>query len=176
MDTSDRQIEFSRLLEQCQRNLYGYIFAQVKNVDDTQDVYQQACLTMWVKFEQFDGRSTFSTWACGIARNHVRDFFKKQSRHRARFSQAFEEQLALLATEMPLEREFERRDTLDECVEEMPESDQLLLRDCYGGEFTVPQVAERLGRSPKGIYGTLRRLREKLIRCVDRKHRSEDVS
>ncbi len=175
MNTSDRQNEFARYLEKCQRSLYGYIFALVKNPDDTQDVYQQTCLTLWAKFDEFDGRSKFSTWACGVARNHVRDFYKRQSRHRARFSQAFDEQLALLAAEIPLDRELDRREALDECIKEMPEPDQSLVHDCYSGEFTVPQVAERLDRSTRGLYGTLRKLREGLLRCVDRKLRTEEV-
>ena len=162
-----RQEEFAEQLQEVQYRLTAYIFALLRNWEDTQEVYQQTCVTLWRKFDEFEGRSSFATWACGVARLTVKDYLKRQHRYRARFSQAMEDQLVSAIADIPSDEEEARQAALEGCIEKLSPKDRQLVRDCYGGQHSVAAVAAELGRSTRGLYGTLRKLRERLLRCVN---------
>ena len=167
-DLDDQKDRFTQLLDQIQRPLFAYVFALVRNLDDAQEVYQQTCLVLWQRFDDFSGKSEFGTWACGIARNKVMDLHKMRRRHQARFSPEFEEQMAGLQMQSSADAVEERRLALDGCLERLPAEERKLVRDCYGSDQTVAQVAQRLKRTTHSVYNSLRRVRFKLLDCVDR--------
>ncbi len=168
MVDQDQEKLFTELLEKIERQLFGYIFALVRNLGDAQDVYQQTCLVLWERFNDFAGKSEFGTWACAIARNKIFDLRKRRQREIARFSTEFEEHIAALQINMPEQVIEDRRAALHECLGKLPEYQRDLVRDCYGTERTVSQVALQLGRQPQSVHNTLRRLRVKLLECIDR--------
>ena len=173
-EAGDRQQRFTAELELIQRQLFGYLFALLRNLDDAQEVYQQTCLVMWQKYDEFGGRSRFSTWACGIARNKVFEFRRQQRKHEASFSSAFEEEIAALLMEIPADEIDDRREALETCVEKLGTADRALVRDCYGGDCTVAQKAALLGRNAQSVHNSLRRIRRRLIECIDRRLAEED--
>ncbi len=164
----DRQERFAAQLASIQRQLFGYIFALLRNLDDAQEVYQQTCLVMWRKYDAFAGRSSFATWACGIARYKVAEFRRQQRRHQAHFSSALEEQIADLQMQAATPVLDARRAALNSCMAKLTPSEQALLRDCYGSARSVSEVAAERKRSVQSVYNSLRRLRQRLLECIDR--------
>jgi RNA polymerase sigma-70 factor (ECF subfamily) len=148
--------------------LYAYIFALVRNLDDAQEIYQQTCLVLWQRFHDFTGDSEFSTWACGIARNKVMDLHKARRRHQAKFSADFQEHIAKLQMRVSNVDIDDRREALAGCLEKLREGERDLVRDCYGSDQSVLEVAERLNRTTHSVYNSLRRVRFKLMECIDR--------
>ena len=55
---------------------------------------------------------------------------------------------------------------LTTCMDRLSESDQELVRRCYGDRMPVSQVASRLGRSPASVHHSLRRVRTVLLECI----------
>ena len=53
MNEQERHNLFSELLTRHQSELYGYIFAVVRNWEDADDLYQSVCLILWRKFDRF---------------------------------------------------------------------------------------------------------------------------
>ncbi len=164
----DRKQRFAADLEPIQRQLFAYIFALLRNLDDAQEVFQQTCLVMWQKYDEFAGRSEFRTWACGIARNKTLQFRDQQRRHQSRFSSAFEDEIAALQMRVPETEIDDRRQALDSCIEKLHARERQLIGDCYGGTRSVAEVAEQLGRSRNSVYNSLRRIRQRLLECIDR--------
>lgn len=163
-----RQEQFTKLLEEIQRQLFGYIFALVRNLEDAQEVYQQTCMVLWERFDDFAGQSKFATWACAIARNKVFDLRKRQKRDTAHFSQHFAEQIASLQMNIPAQEIEDRQAALDECLKKLSPHQRDMIRECYGRDMPVARIAEQMGRRPQSVHNTLRRLRTKLIDCIDR--------
>lgn len=163
-----RKQRFTDELCGSQRQIYGYIFALLCNKEDAQEVFQQTCLTMWEKFDEFEGRSAFATWGCAIARNKVRDFFKSRRRYSARFSPAFEESLAAIVAQVSAEEIDGRRAALDECLKKLTSDERNLAEQFYGAGVTAAKLAARWRCTPTVIYGKLRKIRETLLRCIDR--------
>jgi len=168
MDENFRQREFAAQLAAAQRRLFTYIFSQMSNLEETHEVYQQTCLVLWQKFGDFTPGTSFAAWACAVARNVMRDHLKKQRRYRARFSNAFQERLAEMLVTIPPAELDDRETALRACLQKLPEDRRTLVESCYCGQKSVAEVAEDMGRSTRGLYGTLRKIREWLLRCIDR--------
>lgn len=168
MTDAERKEQFAELLEKIQQQLFGFIFALVRNLGDAQDIYQQTCLVLWERFDDFAGRSEYGTWACAIARNKVMDLRKRKLREIALFSSGFEEHIAALQINVPAQAIEDRRTALHECLQKLPQHQRELIRDCYGSDNTVSQVALQIGRQPQSVHNTLRRIRVKLLECIDR--------
>jgi RNA polymerase sigma factor (sigma-70 family) len=63
MNDPGRQDLFADLMNRHQSELYAYIYAVVRNREDTDDLYQSVCLVLWSKFESFRPGSNFFAWA-----------------------------------------------------------------------------------------------------------------
>ncbi len=187
---------FVQLFAQVRDNLFAYIFALLPHWSDAEDVFQQASLVLWRKFDTFvvppsggEDRAfvvppsggedrlkpelrtvlpekDFLAWACRVAFYEVRNFRRTASRDRLRFNDALIEQLA---EDRPLspERERAHRDFLLDCIAKLSEEERALLNRAYEGETTIRQLAEELHRLPQTIYNRLNLLRRALFKCVE---------
>ncbi len=166
--TGAQRAEFAELLARYQGQLLGYIYSLVRNLDDADDLFQQASLVLWDKFDQFDPSRNFAGWACGVARYEVLNFLRARSRDRLYFSD--ELTLALIEAQEELEQERleERRTALAGCMKNLRERDKDLLEACYDRSAGVREVARARGRSTQSIHNSLRRIRRALFDCVRR--------
>jgi RNA polymerase sigma-70 factor (ECF subfamily) len=68
---------FLRLFLQNQRRLYAYVLTLLPNRTDADDVFQEASLVLWDKFNAENPPADFAAWGCRIAYFKVLDFCKK---------------------------------------------------------------------------------------------------
>jgi RNA polymerase sigma-70 factor (ECF subfamily) len=168
-DHEQRTVEFARALRQARSRLFGYIHALVRNLDDTDDLFQQTTLILWNKFDEFDRSRSFLSWACGVARLEVCNFLRSRGRQRLYFSDDLNLLLAEAQEEMSHDEMEERRLALAACVEKLRQRDRQLLDECYRHDDGVTQVAGRHGRSPQSVHNSLRRIRRSLFECIRRR-------
>jgi RNA polymerase sigma-70 factor, ECF subfamily len=164
--------EFAEHLRLHQGRLYGYIHSLVRDLTDADDLFQQTMLVLWKKFDEFDRQGNFFAWACGIARFEVANFLRTRARRKLYFSDELNLLLIEAHTEASEELE-DRRATLAACIEALRQRDRELLVECYGDVASVPEVADRRGRSPHSVYNSLRRIRRALFECVARRMAQE---
>lgn len=167
MSSKDRESRFTDHLQRNHRQLFAYLYALLRNYNDAQDVFQQTSLTLWEKFDEFQPDTNFMAWACSVARLKALNLLRRNRRYRAHFSEAFQVKLAAIQAALPTDTVNRRTLALQDCVEELPQNQQQLLRQCFGGEQTVSQVAEQLGRTTYSVYSSLRNIRKKLFDCID---------
>lgn len=128
--------DFAELLGKYQLQLLGYIYASLHNMDDAEDVYQQSCIVMWRKFDEYQAGSyqvgsDFLKWACTIARYEVLNFIRS-SKHRPRyFSDDYLQHVAELPTEDDTEHVAARQQALHGCMRRLRQRDQQLVVRCY---------------------------------------------
>jgi RNA polymerase sigma-70 factor (ECF subfamily) len=166
--THPRGAEFAEHLRRHQTRLYAYIHSLVRDLNDADDLFQQTTLILWKKFDDFDRRLSFFSWACGVARLEVANFLRSRSRQRLYFTDDLNLLLAEAQAELSNEEVEEQREALAGCVEKLRERDRELLRECYEDSAGVHRVAGRLGRSPQSVYNSLRRIRRALHQCIAR--------
>lgn len=172
MDPADRQpIElesadaFVELLVQHRHSLYSFIAKQLFNASDAEDVFQRTSLSLWKKKDTFDPEGSFFHWACGFAFNEVRNFLTTQRRNKLHFDL---ELTTLLAEEAREEEETSqnRLVALRECMTQLSQRQQEIMRRCYFGETSISEVAESLGRQRGALYKQIARLKDKLFDCI----------
>ena len=158
---------FAALLSRHHPALMGYILSLVPNWPDAEDLLQQTSVVMWRKFAEFSEGGDFMSWGCAIARYHSLNYLRKCSRDRHVFSP---ELLETLADEGVLDAEQldAERAALHACLQKLDPRSRSLIGRCYQAGATIKGVAECLGRTPNSVYKGLNRIREALLRCIER--------
>jgi RNA polymerase sigma-70 factor (ECF subfamily) len=81
--------------------------------------------------------------------------------------------------ERQLDRESETRQrvlALKHCLEKLPESQRLMVEKRYAPGGSVQRLAEEAGKSVGAISQSLYRIREALMRCVERAVAEEELA
>src|SRR5262249_51539445 len=109
---------FIRRMAPVQSRLYPYIASLVPSRADAEDLFQKTWLTDWQQRRVFNPQCDFFAWVCGIARNHVRHFYRSQQRSRLVFDAELVEQLAQCMTDHDdyLRR---RQEALTRCLDKL---------------------------------------------------------
>lgn len=165
---SGRQEEFVQLLTQNQSRIYGFIFKLLGSPNQVADVFQETNMVLWRKRSEFDFSHEFLPWAFAIARNQIRAAWQKQGRDRLQFSDETMELIEAQTAEIQLE-ESDRFNALTQCMYELPEDQQSLLRRRYDEGVSVATIASTDQRTPNAVAVKIHRLRQTLAMCVQGK-------
>jgi RNA polymerase sigma-70 factor (ECF subfamily) len=166
---------FLRLFLRNERRIYAYIVTLLPNRADADDVFQEASIVMWDKFDDRHPPEDFAAWGCRIAYFKVLDYYRKRQRCRVRFSQAMLERVAETAIEQASVLQLDdRRDALAACLEKLPPRDQDLLERRFAPGSTTQSTAAAVGRSVDAVYKALAKIRQALFDCVTRTLRREE--
>lgn len=161
----DPHEQFTALLARHHTAIMNFILSLLPNWSDAEDILQQTSVVLWRKFGEFEPGTSFLAWSCQVARFHVLNHRRKQTRDRHLFS---DDLLDTLASEVLSEAErldSERR-LLNGCIEKLDVNSRRLLSRCYAAGSSIKQVAVELSRTPNSIYKAVNRIRESLLRCV----------
>ncbi len=160
---------FLRLFLQNERRLYAYILTLLDNRADADDIFQEASLVMWDKFDERHPPDDFTAWGCRIAYFKVLDFCKRSQRRRVQFSQEMLERVAETAVAQRGTLQLdERREALAGCIDKLSPRDRELLTRRYAEGATTQSTAAQVGRSVDAVYKALAKIRQALFDCVTR--------
>lgn len=81
-------------MTRCQRRLYAFIYALVRNPADAEDVLQECNLVLWRKAAEYQPGTDFMAWAWRIAQLQVMAFRKRKARAREHFDDTLIARLA----------------------------------------------------------------------------------
>lgn len=153
----------------CQRGLYAYIMSLAGDAQAAEEILQETNLVLWRRLPEFEGRSKFMTWACGIALRQAMSYRRKSaSRAMLPLDAVTMESLAQLAGEQASEVD-DRIGALRDCVAQLPDRSRILLNKRYETSHSLAEIAAQLGRSEKGLRVTLHRIRRSLAECIESK-------
>lgn len=143
--------------------LYAYLLAAVRNTHDAEDLLQEVSVTVVRRWDQFQPGTSFTAWAREIARRHILDFAGRSKR--VTIDPALLDALDG-AGEVETDR---RRDALRECLRALSGPARRVVDLRYAGAMDVPRIADAVGRTVQATYALLKRAREILRECADRK-------
>ena len=150
MNEQERHNLFAELLTHHQSDLYGYIYAVVRNWQDTDDLYQSVCLVLWSKFESFRPGSSFFAWARQTAKIEISSFL----RHRQSRSHLAEKLRDILAESDAEPKNDEAEAYLAAlrcCREKLGAMDGELLRLRYAEDLSTVEIADRMQRLQQSV-------------------------
>ena len=167
--TSDERHEFFELLASAYGEIYSVVGSIVFAHQDIEDVVQDTCVKLMKTFGQFDHTRAFAPWACTVARNEAREFLRRQRRRRG-FGLSDQVIANMIKVRTGCQELIElRQEKLGECMAQLSLRDQQLIWDCYGNESGIAKWARGKRISENTIYSKLRRLRQQLFDCINKK-------
>lgn len=165
--------QFLELFVRHQDRVFAYIVSMVPQWRDAEDIFQQTSLILWKRWPDFDPHRDFLSWACGIAQNAARNYLRQASRDRLRFSEGLMETLG--ERRLSLNDVFEaRREALGKCLDDLLPEHAALLRRCETTQSTLQDIAVSLGITANALYLKLRRIRQALFDCINRRVKAEE--
>lgn len=160
---------FMRLVNGAHFGVVAYLTSLLGNRHDAEDVFQQACVTMWRRFETFTPGTNFNAWARKVAFYESREFRRLKARNRFQFSDHLVENLAAEREREPDVSEA-RFAALSQCLAKLDVPSRALLEAAYSEEGDgVIALAAKLGRAPQTLYNRLNLLRRQLAECIERR-------
>jgi len=143
------------------------IVAMTRDFNVAEDLFQETVLEVIKHADRFDKTRQFSPWACGIARNVVRQFWRDHKLQPVAVEQDALASLAEIASE-PYEGELKHDDlqALEQCLGNLPVTMQKLIILRYGHNCKGTELAQRASIKQGAIRTTLLRLRNKLKTCI----------
>lgn len=166
-ESKDPNEEFLRLFMRHEPQLRAFIRACLPRTADVDEVTQEVSLVAWKKFSSLADPAQFPRWVCLIARFEIQKCRRKHARDRLVLDESTIELLAQEGAEEASRRERQLA-ALDGCIEKLPEERRQLVRAAYSFETTKKALAQQLGRSENALYQLLARVRQDLLRCVER--------
>ena len=166
--SDDRVLLFSELLQESRSRVFGFIYALVLNLADTEDIFQQTAALLWEKFDEFEPGTDFTSWALRVARFKAANHLRSRYRDQKRISSAAIEALYDTGAARSDPGHQERLDALKSCMAKLSDSDRQLLVRCYSGNMRIREVAKVEGKNPNAVYAALHRIRSILMECVRR--------
>lgn len=149
--------------------LKAYILSIVRDAHLAEDTLQDVTLAIARSWENFDQSKSFERWARGIAWRVALANLRKFRRPVLELDEDVLEQIGVemdrLGDEAALE---DRKQTLQQCLAQLSEANQSLVRERYFEERSYEEIAGRSGRSLGALYVAFTRIHAALARCVER--------
>ncbi len=159
---------FVRLFSQHGRAIHTYVLSLVPQMSDAEDVFQEASLVMWTKFDSYQPGTNFTAWACTIAKYCALNHYRKHKKFARLFSESFlaaiDAQMAELNADES-ERELRQR-LLQRCLDTLPNHHRHVVDQRYVNRQTTKQIGNAVGKSPNAIRKLLVRVRAALADCI----------
>lgn len=118
----------------------------VINHDDANDVLQNTFVKAWTNLDQFQARSSLSTWLYRIAINEALDFLRRQKKRQNVSGEEYEG----LANRLMADEFFNGNEVqaqLQEAISQLPDVQRTVFNLRYYDDMKYTQMSEILGTS-----------------------------
>jgi RNA polymerase sigma-70 factor (ECF subfamily) len=153
--------------------LFSFVYALVRNVQDSEDIVQEVWLRFSVALERGVGIEKPAQWSRGTAKNLILHYWRKKGNAAVLVDSELVDLVELAFSEGDDEWEKElwqiRREVLADCVQTLPDDSRRLIVLRYDQGNPIAKIAEMVERSEGSIMMALSRLRRLLQSCVDTK-------
>ncbi len=159
--------DFLRLFTRHEPELRAFVRACLPRREDVDEVMQAVSLVAWRKFSLLENHEQYPRWACLIAHYEILKFRRSKARDRLVLDEDIIEKIGVEG-ETELSWRHRQLSALDGCVAKLPRDRRELVLTAYAPETTMKELAAQLGRSEGSLYQLLARIRQELLRCVER--------
>lgn len=163
-----REAVFLRQLAATYHDIYASALSIVGNGNDADDVIQEVCVVLWKNYDDFEQGTNFKKWACTVAFNVAKAFARKRRRRRG-YGMSDHALMRVAQIQAGGSELLElQRDVLQDCMQKLSDEERHFLFNCYRHSSTLAKHARDLGMSIGTVYSKVKRLRRRLVECVQR--------
>lgn len=147
---------FSLLVERRTDMFYGAAYRMVMNVQEAEDIVQEAFLKLWDKPKNWkSGKGAkFTTWFYRVVMNISLDKLRKYKKTESHLIEEIESQNISQEKEMQMDQE---QKALNQALKELPENQLMALNLCFYDELANKEAATVMGISVKALESLLMR-------------------
>lgn len=139
--------------------IYRFLYYQVRNAADAEDLTSQVFLKAYQKLPYTSLRGPFSSWLYAIARNTARDYFRKKHQDLPlEVHEPIADGLDLLAQTIKSDELLR----LDRLIRALPEAEQDLIRLRFVAELSYDDIGKILNRKEDAVRKSISRLLTRL--------------
>jgi RNA polymerase sigma-70 factor (ECF subfamily) len=166
----ERRRRFSSLMREHHRELLIFAGAVTRDRASAQDIVQDAFVSAWRKFGDYDEAGDFGAWMRGIVRNKIKDWFRVRQRQPVGISpealEFVELEIDIAAWQASRKEGAGVFEIVGECVERLPANFKTAVRRFYFEGLDSEQSAAALGISSANLRKRLERARALLHECI----------
>ncbi len=166
MENSNKS-EFVTLLTANYYKIHSFIMSLVPNKADSEDVLQSTVTYMWEHFDDFEPGSRFLAWAFVIAKYQVLTYRKKLSRSKVCFNDDLLDLILAEYQQKPSEIDI-KFEKLEQCLSKLNEQDQKIIKRRFQDDSKVRSIAQEFDTTENRIYKRIARIKDALLKCVNR--------
>lgn len=167
---ADGPARVAALVMRHRADLYAYLLASVRNPHDAEDLLQEVCAAAARSWEQYQPGTPFTAWAREIARRRILEHARATRRRPASVDPDVLARLEVVAAELESSDPADaRRDALAQCLAGLGGLARRVIDLRYRMRLWVPDVATAVGKSVQATYAVLKRARQALRDCADRR-------
>lgn len=144
-----------KIVRQYADMIYRIALQNLKNPTDAQDIFQEVCMALLTKNAPLDDDAHIKNWLIRVTINKCTNFSKSLWQSR---TESIDDHIDLPAPETQLVMEE---------LGQLPAHYRNIIYLYYYEEYTIPEIAEILGKSKNTINSQLRRARRKLRKILE---------
>ncbi len=152
--------------------LHRFLLFLTRDPNAAEDLVQETYRTAAQRGTDPNKGEDYGAWLRAIARNHVRNYRRRQQRWGLLLVEGFAEIAEHYFVESGADQEAwweARKAALRQCLAEVPPEERELLLRRYRGDEQVRDLAGAKGLEPNTLSKRLERLREALRQCIERR-------
>lgn len=169
---------FELLIAQHQKKVFNLAYRVLGNMEDANDVAQEALIKAYKGIKNFKGKSSFSTWLYTIVNNTCIDFIRKNRKNNVIYlDKEYETEkgsykMELSSNEDAPEEILEKKEVQNlvrQSINELSDDHKkvIILRDIQG--FSYKEIAQILNCSEGTVKSRISRARENLKIIIEEK-------
>lgn len=143
--------------------IYNYISVHVGACEDVKDVVQETMLSVWNGIKMFDSHSTFKTWALGIARRKIADYYRAAYHHETAPLSEYEDTLTA-------EDDFDRINSklaVKKALTVLSKTEREIVFLVFSAQLSYPEVSEITGIPVGTIKSRMSGIKAKLMKQLE---------
>ncbi|NRS90400.1 RNA polymerase sigma-70 factor (ECF subfamily) [Flavobacterium sp. 7E] len=155
---------FAVLVDRYKDLVFTLALRMLKNREEAEEVAQDTFIKVFKSINKFKGDSKFSTWIYRITYNSCLDVLKKykQEYKLDPIDEYTERQLVTFENAFDALADKEQLQTIETCLQKLPEEDGFLLTLYYFEEQSIDEIAKIVGLTTNNVKVKLFRSRKKL--------------
>lgn len=167
---------FSCLMREHHRELLVFAGAVTRDRAAAQDVVQDAFVSAWRRFADFDETRDFGSWMRGIVRNKIKDWYRSRQRTPLGISpeglELVELEIEIAAWQNSQHGGVGIFELVGECVDRLPAHFKAAVKGFYFDGLDSEEAAMALEISSANLRKRLERARALLHECIGGKTRA----
>jgi RNA polymerase sigma-70 factor, ECF subfamily len=153
-------VAFGELYERYVKQIYAYLYTNLGNQADAEDLTTQVFLAAWRGLSRYNERGVFKSWLFRIARNKIIDYRRKR-----KVDLPLEDGIAKTGNDWDPLRDLEQVDDLQRLamvVKKLPPEQVEYLRLRFVGHLSYAQIGQVVGKREDAVRMAITRLLEHL--------------